>query len=367
MKFNIGDKVKFLNELGGGVVTKIISPTMVSVAIEDGFDMPIMTNELILANVSDSAGKMFNADFSKTNELDFDTKSDEEIDYQNNDFERESLLNKFSSVRKDPLGIYLSYVPHDQVWLLKDNVDLYLINNTSYEVLYNFYLSPEENICNGKDYGSISANSKMYIDTITREDIGKWIKGVVQVMFHAEKDTRVIQPLNAQFSIKASRFFNKDSYIVSSFIEEKSVLINLGTISDSPQIHREIVNKYNELSIAETTIRNNVKDSSILEKFMVDSDSAEIDLHIESLVDNPQDIDAVQMLLIQTSNFNRYLEEAIKLKLKKIIFIHGVGVGRLKNEIKKILDQYSNIHYFDASMSKYGVGATEVWIKGSEV
>ena len=51
------------------------------------------------------------------------------------------------------------------------------------------------------------------------------------------------------------------------------------------------------------------------------------------------------------------------MKLQKIIFIHGVGIGRLKSEILKILQQYPNLHYFDAPLSKYGVGATEVWIK----
>jgi dsDNA-specific endonuclease/ATPase MutS2 len=56
------------------------------------------------------------------------------------------------------------------------------------------------------------------------------------------------------------------------------------------------------------------------------------------------------------------LNEAIIQGLSKIIFIHGVEQGILKSELIKELNKYQNIHYFDASMAKYGVGATEVYI-----
>ena len=52
MKFKIGDKVKFLNESGGGIVSEIVSPSMVKVAVEDGFDIPYMTHDLVLVESS---------------------------------------------------------------------------------------------------------------------------------------------------------------------------------------------------------------------------------------------------------------------------------------------------------------------------
>ena len=55
MKFQPGDKVRFLNTSGGGVVTKIISPSLVSVAIEDGFEIPTLINELIRVESKESA------------------------------------------------------------------------------------------------------------------------------------------------------------------------------------------------------------------------------------------------------------------------------------------------------------------------
>lgn len=57
------------------------------------------------------------------------------------------------------------------------------------------------------------------------------------------------------------------------------------------------------------------------------------------------------------------MNHAFANKMKKVTFIHGVGKGILKDEIYKELKQYDNIHFFDAPMSKYGVGATEVYFR----
>jgi dsDNA-specific endonuclease/ATPase MutS2 len=48
-------------------------------------------------------------------------------------------------------------------------------------------------------------------------------------------------------------------------------------------------------------------------------------------------------------------------RVGKIIFIHGVGQGRLKFEITKILNnKYPDMKYQDASFREYGYGAIMV-------
>lgn len=60
-KFQIGDKVKFLNSIGGGVVTKITND-LIFVRDDTGFDMPMPANELIRMADMSGAGKVFNQD-----------------------------------------------------------------------------------------------------------------------------------------------------------------------------------------------------------------------------------------------------------------------------------------------------------------
>ena len=67
---------------------------------------------------------------------------------------------------------------------------------------------------------------------------------------------------------------------------------------------------------------------------------------------------------IQISRFTIALDGAIRGKTKKIVFIHGVGNGKLKYEIRKTLDsKYPKLRYQDASFKEYGYGATMVMLK----
>jgi dsDNA-specific endonuclease/ATPase MutS2 len=63
-------------------------------------------------------------------------------------------------------------------------------------------------------------------------------------------------------------------------------------------------------------------------------------------------------------HFKSKLEEAIHTHTRKIVFIHGVGNGVLKMEIRKELDRRAKkLTYQDASFKEYGYGATLVQIK----
>ncbi|MDY6371787.1 MAG: hypothetical protein SPL12_05760 [Bacteroidales bacterium] len=58
-QFKIGDKVKFLNAVGGGIVKKIQGST-IFVEDETGFDMPMQPSELIRMADQEGKAKAFN-------------------------------------------------------------------------------------------------------------------------------------------------------------------------------------------------------------------------------------------------------------------------------------------------------------------
>ncbi|MCC6690787.1 MAG: hypothetical protein IT235_04575 [Bacteroidia bacterium] len=47
MQIKIGDKVRFLNEKGEGVISGFVNKTTVNVRIEEGFDIPYSIKELV--------------------------------------------------------------------------------------------------------------------------------------------------------------------------------------------------------------------------------------------------------------------------------------------------------------------------------
>ena len=86
------------------------------------------------------------------------------------------------------------------------------------------------------------------------------------------------------------------------------------------------------------------------------------DLHIHHLTNSEKGMTKHDKLLLQLSTAKHKIDDAIKNKYSKLIFIHGIGKGVLKNELIKLFEGYSNIEYYDASYMEYGYGATEIKI-----
>ncbi|MHA3789219.1 Smr/MutS family protein [Flavobacterium hauense] len=89
----------------------------------------------------------------------------------------------------------------------------------------------------------------------------------------------------------------------------------------------------------------------------------EVDLHIEKLVPNKRGMSNYDILTLQSETAKRQLEFAIKNRMQKIVLIHGVGEGVLKAELDFLLGRYEGIDFKDADYQKYGLGATEVFIR----
>ncbi|WP_130736281.1 Smr/MutS family protein [Flavobacterium sp. J27] len=89
----------------------------------------------------------------------------------------------------------------------------------------------------------------------------------------------------------------------------------------------------------------------------------EVDLHIEKLVPSAKGMSNFDILNIQIDTAKGQLDFAIKNRMQKLVFIHGVGEGVLKSELEFLLRRYEQITFQEASFQKYGFGATEVYIK----
>jgi len=103
----------------------------------------------------------------------------------------------------------------------------------------------------------------------------------------------------------------------------------------------------------------------VKEKIKGETPPPEFDLHIEKLAKNHRSLSNFDILNIQTETAKRHIEFALRNRIPKIIFIHGVGEGILKAELDFLLGRYESVVFRDADYRKYGVGATEVVFKQS--
>lgn len=88
----------------------------------------------------------------------------------------------------------------------------------------------------------------------------------------------------------------------------------------------------------------------------------EVDLHIHQLTSTTRGMSNYDMLTLQLDTAKRQLEFAMRKKIQRVVFIHGVGDGVLKLELQYLFGRYKNVEFYEANLQKYGLGATEVYI-----
>lgn len=89
----------------------------------------------------------------------------------------------------------------------------------------------------------------------------------------------------------------------------------------------------------------------------------EIDLHIESLLESHLGMSNAEILNYQMKELRTFFTKAKERHIRKLIIIHGVGVGVLKDEVRLFFSKKDGIEYYDADFREYGKGATAVEIR----
>ncbi len=353
MKLKAGDKVKYLNATGGGVVTKVINSKMVMVSDQDGFEIPTLISELVKNVPGEVGARFFSEDFETPPEKEYHDKQESE---EEEELQREALDPRLIRNRTSE-DIYLAYVPHDQKWLITGLVDIYLINNTSFDLIYNLFHRIARGHFKGIDYGSLFANTRYLLDTVSREDLDLWSDGSLQFLFHKEQLKRVLPPFNSDFRIEGKKFHNEGAYRESPLIREKGIIIKVVSLSDYLQEKEEA-----ESDQVPSPVSANKEDLPLIFSHQTELRKAEVDLHIHELIEDPSNLQKAEILEFQNTYFQKRLDEAIRHNFLNVVFIHGVGNGVLRDVLTGVLKKTEGIEFFDAPMVKYGAGAIEVRI-----
>jgi dsDNA-specific endonuclease/ATPase MutS2 len=90
-----------------------------------------------------------------------------------------------------------------------------------------------------------------------------------------------------------------------------------------------------------------------------------VDLHIEKLLPETRGMTTFDILNYQMDTARGQLEFALRKRIQRVVFIHGVGEGVLKEELRTLFRRYEGLKVRDADYHKYGMGATEVYIPQS--
>jgi hypothetical protein len=341
MKLKIGDKVKFLNDIGGGTILRI-DGKIAYVRNEDGFEIPTTLTELVYSGESEA---------NRSKGTSESTKSEPKIS-------RELDVSKIEVDVKQDCNILLAVSPENPEKASISDLKLYLINDSSYLVFYTTFIDDSKGYQQLKS-GSIEPNTKIVLKKFFQSSISQISKIRTQLLFTGSGSFEPKEPIDREINLAAYTFYKQSTYTSNEYFTHKALVINVNSVTeesyalDDKQINDLIPKK--ERKPIKVDYKSPKPQTEIVE----------IDLHIHEVTNNYEGLSNSEMVEIQMNTFRTELLNAINnAQVKKIVFIHGVGNGTLKRELRSELDRkYKKLQYQDASFKEYGFGATLVYLR----
>ena len=356
--FKAGDRVKFLNDVGGGVVTRVDNK-IVYVENQDGFEVPSMMSQLLLVGALQTEY----SPFTEVAPLETGRQGDEDDAMPVLDTENVIDYVDLSEEPDEPntdtfVNILLAWIPKQK----KNSLlayDLYLINDCGYNIMYVAAMINEATYC-GIQAGMLESEATIHLTRVSEDDLKSLKKIRFDVIFFKKGSYLPHEPM--RYSLKINDFYISDpvNYQTNAYFDDKALIYNISEEYLTAEIENVAIEIQKQSEKQKKEIDNN---PPVSRKKKPEKELEEVDLHIEQLVDNPKALSPQEMLDIQLGRFTIALEGAILNRGKRIVFIHGVGNGRLRLEIQRLLDKkHPKLRYQDASFKEYGFGATMVFL-----
>jgi hypothetical protein len=252
-------------------------------------------------------------------------------------------------------GVFLAFMPIFDKDIFDDDVveklKVYLINQTetAYNFTYNLFFSGESNF---ELKNSIGPLSDFYMHNVNFEDLSDNPRFDVEFSL-VNEDKKKATHFETSLKLKAKQLFKR--------IEEIQ-------IKNEPTFSYPLFETYpdrvDEEKVDLSRLGNagfRIYDVGKVRENLPPARTV-VDLHIEKLTDSWKHLSNFEILTLQLKEFERFYDLAIAHRQPSLTVIHGVGVGKLRDEIHDILRLKKQVKSFvNQYEPAYGYGATEIY------
>ena len=344
-----GDKVKFLNDVGGGVIKSFQSKNIAVVENQDGFEIPVMINQLIKIEDADQQVQI-NRDFSKKPEPKKPEPTPEPV-----------VVHKAEIIPgNDDPKFYMAFFPTNQENPVGGEIEVYLINDSNYSLLYH-YCHFDGITYKTVDSGELEPNTKNYLEGLSQSDLNNLPKFWFRIIPFRKEEKKLLLPVVKDVEVSGVKFYREKSFSKNSYFKGHAMIFDL--VANPLLDEVEKLTEKDFRKVVKQKDAENREDEPLKMKKKV-PELVEVDLHIEELIEKTSGLTNHEILQIQMDKFHSEMKNAIESRVQRIVFIHGVGNGVLKQEIiKKLKSTYAKYFFQDASFQEYGYGATMVILR----
>lgn len=336
MKYQIGDKILLLHSNEEGEVVDLINNKMVMVEV-DNVRFPVYMDQI---------------DFPY-----FKRFTEKKVQKDPKIFIDNVKKEKSPSKYKVGEGVWLSFLPVFDKDVFDDEIvqsfKLFLVNQT--EAAYNFsYCLTVAERCDFEFKNQVFPLTDFYIHDVDFEQMNDAPKFEFEFSL-SEKDKKKAEYFEASLKIKAKKLFQKIEEMKmkneASFSYKLFETYPDKLVEDRPDLGKLSAKGYK------------IYDASKAREHIEASQSV-VDLHIEKLSTNWKHLSNFEILTLQLKQFEKYYQLALVHRQPTLIIIHGVGSGKLKDEIHDLLKTKKEVKSFvNQYHPNFGYGATEIYFE----
>lgn len=340
MKYQVGDKVVILNSNEEAVIVDFINKRMAMVDVS-GVQFPVYLDQI---------------DFPYYKNF---TEKKKVYQLQKKYVDDVSKERAPAKKEKKEDGVWLNILPLSEMDEFGDEViedlKLHLVNNTStaYNFIYKLTFFGEADF---ELKNTIQPFENFYIHDVAFEDMND------------------SPAFNFEFSLLKEDKSKATHYETSLKPKPKQVFGRITEMRDKgdASFSYKLFDIYPERPVAQTNAFSLDKLSNKGYKIYEAKEARKhlepartvVDLHIEKLADDHSRMNNFEMLTLQLKTFEKFYELAVIHRQPHLIIIHGVGTGRLRDEVHDALRLKKEVSYFvNQYHPAYGYGATEIFFK----
>lgn len=366
MELKINDRVRFLNDVGGGRITGI-SGKIATVEDEEGFERPALISELVKIGDGDSPSQ-----FIKPLELGPKHAVSKEVKPEPKPT-KEEPTEKAEPVVETPEGdiinLQLVFEPKNIKQLATTDFFPVIVNDSNYYIYFTLLTRGGDDIeWTARHNALLEPNFQLTLDPFGHSELNSMEHIAVQyVAFKQGKSFKLKTPALVTKKLDLTKFFKLHCFRPNEYFDTAVLAIDI-TRNDRPVKAIELNAKELENALRGSGKVGKPSDSKRSKPNQDHRHDIIIqDLHISELLDDIRGLSNSDILNYQLETFRHVMRENQKNSGQKIVFIHGKGEGVLRrallDELKK---NWPACAAQDASFQEYGFGATQITIHRSK-
>ena len=333
INMKIGDKVRFLSEVGGGTIVGFQGKDIALVEDADGFAIPMQVRDIVAIETDEynmpSAAEKQRRQAEREDQLKA-KQSQPAAPYRGVAAPQQSSTSPKTGVQKpqeikggDVLNVYLAFVPVDMKAMSTTNFETYLINDSNF-YLYYTYLAGENGSWSARSHGVLEPNTKFFIEEFDKASLNDLQRVCVQLVAFKDGKAFALKPAcSVELRIDVVKFYKVHTFKDTDFFEEPALIYDL--VRDDVPVRQMMVSAQEIEQALKEKAREESKSfdqKHVKVRKGINSEIVEVDLHASSLLDTMAGMDNGDILNYQLSKFREVMEQYKTKKGQRIVFIH---------------------------------------------